>query len=300
MAALWRLSPAGFRGDLDPAAWDLDQAAFHVARFEQLPSRHPGELLGLSVRMPLELPRRARPALVVTRDSVELLYSPRLASSARLPASDGRDWLWRGIVRVPPELSADPGSLFALRLHDDLRVALPLPHGVPGLQEPVRARRGGGAWPYAIRRGVLLLVVTCQLCTVPALWSSGALAAETPGAVMTVEPAGEAPSISPVATPTAPAPEQQPVQPTGATPETPPASPAAGPAEPTPGQASQPAAHTQRESTKTGPEANVVKLSVSEAPSTPAGGIANPWVRRHQGRPAWIARGHAGSEAGTP
>jgi hypothetical protein len=32
--------------------------------------------------MPFELPSRARPTLLVERDSVELVYTPRLASSA--------------------------------------------------------------------------------------------------------------------------------------------------------------------------------------------------------------------------
>src|SRR6266516_7332863 len=132
MTPLWQLSPSEFRRAADPLAGDLDPAEFHVARFEQLPGRHVRELLGLCVRMPFELPRRARPALVVERDSVELVYSPRLASSARLPVSDRGDWLWRGIFPVPPEVSSDTRSLFALRLHDDIRVALPLPGGVLG------------------------------------------------------------------------------------------------------------------------------------------------------------------------
>src|SRR5439155_21941562 len=191
MAPLGHLSLAGFRGNLNPAARDLDRAEFHVARFEQLPGRHTRELLGLAVRMPFELPGQARPTLVVERDSVGLLYSPRLASSAHLPASDVGDWLWRGIFPVPPELSCDPRSQFALRLYCELRPALPLPAGAFGLQEPAEVRGSGGAWPYAIRRGVLLLVVTCQLCIVPGLSTSGALAAATPGSAMTVEPAPE-------------------------------------------------------------------------------------------------------------
>src|SRR5438105_10594543 len=93
-------------------AWSrlgLDPAAFSVLRFEQLPATPSAGLLALSLCMPREMPARARPALVVEREEVELIYVPRFASCSRLaPAQD--DWLWRGVFPVPRELSADPGS----------------------------------------------------------------------------------------------------------------------------------------------------------------------------------------------
>ena len=275
MPFLWRLSPAGLRRDLDHAACDLDHAEFQVVRFEQVPGLHARELLGLSVRMPFELPSRARPTLLVERDSVELVYTPRLTSRARVPANDSGDWLWRGVFPVPPELSSDPRSLFALRLYDHFRVALPQPVSALRPQESPERRSSEVVWPYAKRSFVLLLVVTCQLFLVAGLASPGALAAETPGSAMTVEPA----------------PEKQSGQPAGPTPETPPGSAAVGAGQPAQGQASKPPAHTQHQSTKTGAEANVVELSVSEEASTPAAGNATPPVR-HQGHPT------GGSSAG--
>src|SRR2546427_747566 len=167
MPFLLRLSPAALRGELDHAACDLDRAEFQVVRFEQMPGLHARELLGLSVRMPFELPSRARPTLLVERDSVELVYTSRLASSARVPANDSGDWLWRGVFPVPPELSSDARSLFALRLYDDLRVALPQPVSALQPQESVERRSSELAPPYAIRSFALLLVMTCQLFLVP-------------------------------------------------------------------------------------------------------------------------------------
>ena len=87
MPFLWRLSPAGLRRDLDHAACDLDHAEFQVVRFEQMPGLHARELLGLSVRMPFELPSRARPTLLVERDSVELV-SRRFGSGSRRDLKD--------------------------------------------------------------------------------------------------------------------------------------------------------------------------------------------------------------------
>src|SRR5437899_12372301 len=129
MPFLLRLSPAALRGELDHAACDLDRAEFQVVRFEQMPGLHARELLGLSVRMPFELPSRARPTLIVERDSAELVYSPRLSSSCRLPARDTGDCLWRCILSAPPGLSCDPCPRFALRPYDDSRVAPPRPGG---------------------------------------------------------------------------------------------------------------------------------------------------------------------------
>ena len=65
---------------------DFNTAEFQVARFEQLRAGHPAELLGLSVRMPFELPSRARPTLILKRDSSELIYSPLFKLS---PAREG-------------------------------------------------------------------------------------------------------------------------------------------------------------------------------------------------------------------
>ncbi|PYP70072.1 MAG: hypothetical protein DMD41_15760 [Gemmatimonadetes bacterium] len=274
---------------------DFNTGEFQVARFEQLRAGHPGELLGLSVRVPFELPSRARPTLIVERDSAELVYSPRLSSSCRLPARDTGDWLWRCIFSVPPELSSDPCSLFALQLYDDFRVALPLPSGVLQRQEPAERGRIGTVWPYAMRRGALLLVVTCQLCLAPAWLSPGALAAEAPGSGTTVEPAPERPSPPQAEKPTEPAPEKQPVQPAGPTPGTLAAPPAAGTGEPAPRQAREPPAQAKRESTTSGAEPNVVKLSVSEEPFTSAAGTATSSPSRLRARPK--GNGPAGAHA---
>ena len=59
---------------------DFNTAEFQVARFEQLRAGHPAELLGLSVRMPFELPSRAVP----------------LGASCSEPARRGRRGAGRG------------------------------------------------------------------------------------------------------------------------------------------------------------------------------------------------------------
>src|SRR2546428_987886 len=116
---------------------------------------------------------------------------------------------------------------------------------------------------------MLLLVVTCQLCLVPGLSPSGALAAESPGPVTSVELAPEQPSAPPAQkptepaqpsvpgaeTPTAPAPGQQPGQPVGGGHETAPAPPAR----------------------------NTVELSVSEGTSVRSTGTARAPARRLAG-----------------
>jgi murein DD-endopeptidase MepM/ murein hydrolase activator NlpD len=309
MAPLWHLSPAGFRGDPARAPRGLDPVRFEVARFEQLPGRDPRGLLGLSVRMPFELPRQARPTLVVERDSVALLHSPRLASSARVPASDGGDWLWRGIFGVAPELCSEERSLFSLRLYEDFSIALPPPAGV--LRPPKPAERHGtaGVWPYAIRRGLLLLVVTCQLCVTPGI-SSGALAAEDPGPVTTVEPAPEQPSGPaaetpgeptsgpPAEAPSEPTPEPRPGQPGEPSHETQPAPRADAAGEQASGGAVGSGGGARPESTRSA-DGIVVKLSGSQASS--GTGTRGSRRGRHHGLGAGPRRGrsshHAAGEA---
>ena len=155
--------------------------------------------------------------------------------------------------------------------------------------------RIGTVWPYAIRRGALLLVVTCQLCLAPAWLSPGALAAKPPGSGTTVEPAPERTSPPQAEKPTEPAPERQPGQPAGPTPETPAAPPAAGTGEPAPRQAPEPPAQAKRESATSGAEPNVVKLSVSEEPFISAAGTATSSPSRLRARPK--RNGPAGAHA---
>jgi membrane-bound lytic murein transglycosylase B len=155
-------------------------------------------LLRLSVRVPFEL-RSERPLLLVERQAVEHAYSPLLACTGRVPLSDSGEWMWRGAFPVPPDLACNPRALFTLRLREDVLLALPLPSErlfpgelVFGPQEPSQRAGSARTWPYAVRRGALLFVVTCQL-GVPALSPAGALADGSPGAGTSAAPAPETP-----------------------------------------------------------------------------------------------------------
>jgi Transglycosylase SLT domain len=172
-------------------------------------------LLRLSVRVPFEL-RSERPLLLVERQAVEHAYSPLLACTGRVPLSDSGEWMWRGAFPVPPDLACNPRALFTLRLREDVLLALPLPSErlfpgelVFGPQEPSQRAGSARTWPYAVRRGALLFVVTCQL-GVPALSPAGALADGSPGAGTSAAPAPETPPAPPSGGPAQPAPETPP------------------------------------------------------------------------------------------
>jgi membrane-bound lytic murein transglycosylase B len=199
-------------------------------------------LLRLSVRVPFELPG-GRPLLLVEREAVEHSYTPLLACTSRAPLkapgvlNDAHEWLWRGAFPVPPDLACDLSALFALRLREDVLLALPLPSErlfpgelVFGPQEPSRREVSARTWPYAVRRGALLFVVTCQL-GVPVLSPAAALADGSPAAGTSAGPAPETPpneggaGQSSTTAPTTPAPPSTSTAPPVATP-TPVATPA--------------------------------------------------------------------------
>jgi murein DD-endopeptidase MepM/ murein hydrolase activator NlpD len=183
-----------------PAGTGAEAEGFIVVRFERFDVEPPVALLGLTMRTSIELPSHARPTLIIERDGVELLYDPRVAYTRRL-ARGREEWLWRGMFAVPGTLSADPATEFSLRLPDELLLALPAPLHAGDLRSG--AHMAGAAMPsprrrlapYVLRRGTLLLVVTCQLCLLPVLGSPLALAEGSSRAV-TVTETSEAPVAS--------------------------------------------------------------------------------------------------------
>ena len=81
------------------------------------------------------LPFEDRFAMLVEREAVAHAYLPLLACVCRAPSSDAAEWLWRGAFPVPPDLACDPRALFAVRLRDDVLLALPRPEPSPLLLE---------------------------------------------------------------------------------------------------------------------------------------------------------------------
>jgi murein DD-endopeptidase MepM/ murein hydrolase activator NlpD len=214
-----------------------------LERFDYLPTDRSPALLSLSVRLPFELPAAARPVLTLERESVEQLFSPRLASFSRDASGESEDWLWRGVFAVPLPLVDHPQTTFAVRFLDELLLALPAP-----ADRRANGRPGPGCggvsrtWPYAIRRGALLLVVTFQLCVLPG-FSAGALAdgsVTTPASAelapeATPEPAEEAPAKTEEGGDEAsPPPVVPPEAPQETTPQAPPESEPKPPSEPAP------------------------------------------------------------------
>src|SRR5256885_16460670 len=84
------------------ASAQLDSSRFEVARFEVVSTGQSGTLLGLSLRVPFALSARAQPTLIIVRDEVELLHTPRLAARSRHELAGGGSWLWRGGVFLAP------------------------------------------------------------------------------------------------------------------------------------------------------------------------------------------------------
>jgi murein DD-endopeptidase MepM/ murein hydrolase activator NlpD len=171
-----------------------DGCAPLLERFDYLSTERSPALLSLAVRLPLELPPSARPALILEREAVEQLFSPRMVTTSVLGEDRSGDWLWRGVFAVPSQLVAHSQTTFAMRFLDDMLLLLPTPSdrrswgrqgsSATGTRRPRR-------WPYTVRRGALLLVVTCQLCLLPGL-APGALADGPAGTPSAVEPAPEA------------------------------------------------------------------------------------------------------------
>jgi murein DD-endopeptidase MepM/ murein hydrolase activator NlpD len=243
---------APLRNKADPSRpREIRDERFSLERFDYLPTDRSPALLSLSVRLPFELPAAARPVLILEREAVEQLFSPRMATTSVLGEDRSGDWLWRGVFAVPSQLVTHPQTTFAVRFLDELPVALPAPadrraNGRPG--------PGGGGmgrtWTYAVRRGALLLVVSFQLCMLPG-FSAGALA---DGPVTTPASTEPAPEAQPEASEEAPAkaeegaeePSPSPVLPAEAPQETKPQAPPEShpkpPSEPapkTPGQGAE-------------------------------------------------------------
>jgi murein DD-endopeptidase MepM/ murein hydrolase activator NlpD len=229
----------------------FDAARLTVVRFEYVSTCVSPPLLGLTLRSALELPGIPQPTLLLERDTVELVYAPRLASSCRHPDGEAGEWLWRGLFPVAPDVALDPDWLFKLRLHEDRLLALPAP-GPRGLSARLSGSPDTGPrrrWPYVMRRGALLFVVTSQLWLSPAWRSAGALAAGSSSGTTSGEAAPEGPPAAPAEeNPVEPAPETTPKLPPGGGPEQTPEpssehpveTPTSIPPAPSPGTPSQP------------------------------------------------------------
>lgn len=254
----------------------LEPCHLWVERFDYVPSRRSPQLLGLSVRMPFELPDRARPALLVEHRTSEQIFLPRLTSLDPCPLGDEEHWLWRGVFMVPSELVSDPGATFAVRMFDGVVLTLQSPRdrrARPDAGGRVSAR----TWPYALRRGALLLIVTCQLGAVPGLSVGGALAdagvSARGSAETTLEPAPETPPAGegePEPQPEVPAPPPQ-GEPTPDVPAEASPKPPAEPQQPTAGESEpQPQAGT--------PADPATPMGATQAHSPAAQGSASPGV----------------------
>src|SRR5438045_9210630 len=135
-----------------------DSSRFEVARFEVLSMGRSGTLLGLSLRVPFELSARACPTLIIVRDEVELLHTPRLAAGSRHELAGGGSWLWRGMFPVALDLARDDDARLSLRLFDALTIGPPAPAqpaapGPPPGHAPSRAHRPRRSSAHSRRRG---------------------------------------------------------------------------------------------------------------------------------------------------
>jgi murein DD-endopeptidase MepM/ murein hydrolase activator NlpD len=187
------MSPLWARADLSEAAGDLDASRLLLERFDYLSKERSPALLSLAVRMPIELPGQARPILIVESEAVERLFSPRLSSTSSFPSGGPGDRLWRGVFAVPSQLLSQPQTAFAVRFLDELLLSLPAPGERRVGTQPMPSSGRALTWPYAVRRGALLLIVTCQLCVLPGFATGGALADGPIDTPTTVEPVTGAP-----------------------------------------------------------------------------------------------------------
>src|SRR5437763_11421332 len=124
------------------ASAQLDSSRFEVACFGMVSTGGSGTLLGLSLRVPFGLSARAQPTLIIVRDEVELLHTPRMAAGSRHELAGGGSWLWRGMFPVAPDLARDDDALFSLRLFDALTIDLPAPAQLAGAPPSDRHRPG--------------------------------------------------------------------------------------------------------------------------------------------------------------
>jgi murein DD-endopeptidase MepM/ murein hydrolase activator NlpD len=223
------MTPLLHRSIWRSAGADFEPGHLRVERFDYVPTCRSPQLLGLSVRMPFELPDSARPALLVEQGTSEEIFLPRLTSIEPYPSSDTEDWLWRAVFAVPSDLVSDPATEFAVRMFDGAVLALESPRGRRTRPEAGR-RSAVRPWPHAMRRGVALLIVTCQLGVVSGVSVGGALADGPTAAGASIEPGSEAPSEAPQ--PEGSEPEAQPEEAT--------ATPPAGPTPESPGEPSPP------------------------------------------------------------
>jgi murein DD-endopeptidase MepM/ murein hydrolase activator NlpD len=272
-----------------------------LERFDYLATERSPALLSLAVRLPLELPPSARPTLILERDAVEQLFSPRMASMS-VPGEDrSGDWLWRGVFAVPSQLVTHPQTTFAVRFLDDTLLPLPAPTDRRAWGRQSEGGRGTRRWPYAIRRGALLFVVTCQLCVMPG-WAAGALADGPLATPATVEPAPVEPT--PEASPEPPEEEAQGTpeegrseevpQPVGQ-PESPPSqtseSPAGPPAPAAPdGSAASSQTSAPAAAASSDPQAQSMGAGAPGTPAADAAAPADPVQSAHASRPRSLPR----------
>jgi murein DD-endopeptidase MepM/ murein hydrolase activator NlpD len=246
---------------------DFQPVRFRVERFEYAPTEL---LLRLSLRVSRP-PQGTSPMLFIARDGLEHAYTPLVSYTSNAAPTDADDWLWRGAFAVPVEIASPPEGSFVLSLRDDLLLALPEPDvRTLGQLQAGPPERNWRAWPYAVRRTALMLVVTCQLSLGPALLpglSDASSAAATPA-----EATPEAPPQPPSEGPDEPGPQAPPEQPIGVpqpAPETP-APPNAG--EPTGPSPEPPPAPSTGEPSP--PASDTPSQSAAAAPETAGGGSA--------------------------
>ena len=150
--------------------------SFSVERCDYAPAEL---LLRLSLRLCESRAQAPRSQLLIGCPSGAYCFSPLLSCTSRPALAPER--VWRGAFPVPVELASDPRALFSLERSDGLVLALPRPVilGIDGLPVPATSGADGviaRTWPYALKRGALLVAVTCQLSLLPASNPAGALA----------------------------------------------------------------------------------------------------------------------------
>jgi murein DD-endopeptidase MepM/ murein hydrolase activator NlpD len=235
-----------------------------VERFEPLRRNDSPGLLGLSVRMPFVLGAAASPALVIEHESGERVVLPQLASTCRVADADVETWLWRGVFAVPPTLVGDPVTEFALRLYGGRALRLPPPLAAEATAgQAVSAPRPSRTWPYGVRRGALVIVVTCQLLLMPGWVAAGALADGSSTTATSSETTPESPPPQPPA-PVEGAAEETPTQPP----------PGEQPPEPTPPPAEPPSEPPKQEPPNEAPE-ETPPAAPTESPGPPSAADAN-------------------------
>jgi murein DD-endopeptidase MepM/ murein hydrolase activator NlpD len=176
------------------AAESFSVEDFRVESFDYLRTARSPQLLGLAVRTPSALPDTARLELIIERATFEHVFSPQRASIRPIAGDDSGAWLWRGVFAVPSEITLDPGSEFTVQMLDRLILSLRAPNDRHAVRRHDAAGTSVRARPYAVRRGLLVAVLTCQLAVMPGWLAGGALADERTGAEGSVETVAEPPT----------------------------------------------------------------------------------------------------------